>query len=63
MTTFLRHTSFLSFIFAGHISLSQAADPAKPFGPPLKGTQPLTLEGDIASALVNGVDRFLDRRV
>lgn len=28
-------------------------------GEPLPGTQPLTLEGDIASLLVEGVDRFL----
>ena len=26
---------------------------------PLAGTQPLTMEGDIASQLVDGVDRFL----
>jgi dienelactone hydrolase len=32
-------------------------------GPPLAGTQPLTLEGDIASHLVAGVDRFLLRKL
>ena len=30
-----------------------------PSGPPLEGTKPLTLSGDIASQLVAGVDRFL----
>ncbi len=30
---------------------------------PLPGTQPLTLEGDIASQLVDGVDRFLLRQI
>jgi dienelactone hydrolase len=32
-------------------------------GPPLPGTQPLTLEGDIASQLVDGVDKFLLREI
>ncbi len=32
-------------------------------GPPLAGTKPLTLEGDIASQLVDGVDRFLLREI
>src|SRR5260370_15189702 len=30
---------------------------------PLAGTQPLTMEGDIASQLVTGVDRFLLRKI
>jgi dienelactone hydrolase len=30
---------------------------------PLPGTRPLTLEGDIASTLVDGVDRFLLRKI
>jgi dienelactone hydrolase len=30
---------------------------------PLPGTQPLTMEGDIASQLVDGVDRFLLRKI
>ncbi|MHC4402500.1 MAG: dienelactone hydrolase family protein [Planctomycetota bacterium] len=38
------------------ISASLAAEPAAPV---LPGTKPLTLEGDVASALVDGVDRFL----
>ena len=32
---------------------------ADEFGPPLPGTNPLTMSGDIASELVAGVDRFL----
>ena len=32
-------------------------------GPPLEGTQPLTLEGDIASLLVEGADRFLLKEI
>jgi dienelactone hydrolase len=32
-------------------------------GEPLMGTKPLTLEGDIASLLVDGVDRFLLREI
>jgi dienelactone hydrolase len=32
-------------------------------GAPLAGTKPLTLEGDIASQLVDGVDRFLLREI
>lgn len=32
-------------------------------GEPLKGTKELTLEGDIASSLVDGVDRFLLREI
>src|SRR5687767_5035562 len=35
-------------------SFASAAD-----GPPLTGTKHLTLEGDIASHLVSGVDKFL----
>jgi dienelactone hydrolase len=32
-------------------------------GPPLAGTKPLALTGDIASELVAGVDRFLSRQI
>ncbi|MFM7843475.1 MAG: hypothetical protein ACKPEY_04485 [Planctomycetota bacterium] len=32
-------------------------------GPPLPNTQPLTIEGDIASQLVDGVDKFLLREI
>ena len=36
---------------------------APPQGDPLPGTSPLELEGDIASQLVEGVDRFLLREI
>src|SRR5437868_3381345 len=32
-------------------------------GPPLEGTQPLTMEGDIAAAMVAGVDKLLLREI
>src|SRR4051812_34477692 len=32
-------------------------------GPPLEGTQPLTMEGDIATAMVVGIDKFLLREI
>ena len=32
-------------------------------GPPLTGTKPLTMTGDIASELVAGVDRFLLKQI
>ena len=32
-------------------------------GPPLAGTKPLTMQGDIASQLVEGVDKFLLRKI
>ena len=36
---------------------------AEEFGPPLPGTKPLTMSGDIASELVAGVDRFLLQQI
>ena len=30
---------------------------------PLAGTAPLTMEGDLASAMVDGIDRFLLREI
>jgi dienelactone hydrolase len=36
---------------------------ADEFGPPLPGTKPLTMTGDIASELVAGVDRFLLKEI
>ncbi len=39
-----------------------AADP-KPDATPLPGTKPLTLEGDLASQLVDGVDKFLLKEI
>src|SRR5262245_4243009 len=35
----------------------------KTSGPPLEATQPLTMEGDIAAAMVAGVDKFLLREI
>src|SRR3954447_25473090 len=32
-------------------------------GPPLEGTQPLTIEGDIAAQMVAGIDKFLLREI
>src|SRR5438046_6758127 len=32
-------------------------------GPPLEGTQALTMEGDIAAAMVAGIDKFLLREI
>src|SRR4051812_911334 len=32
-------------------------------GPPLPGTEPLTMEGDIAAAMVAGIDKFLLREI
>ncbi len=31
--------------------------------PPLTGTQPLEMEGDLAAKMVNGIDRYLDREL
>ena len=47
------------------VSASWAATPSVPAasGDVLPGTQPLTLQGDIASQLVDGVDRFLLREL
>ena len=36
---------------------------AQEYGPPLPGTKPLSLTGDIASELVAGVDRFLLKQI
>ena len=43
-----------------HVARTVCADD---FGPPLPQTEKLTLEGDIASHLVDGVDRFLLREL
>jgi dienelactone hydrolase len=47
---------FASLVLA--FSLPLAAQPA-----PLPGTDPLTLEGDVASLLVEGIDKFLLRKI
>jgi dienelactone hydrolase len=59
----VRRTYFLvtcSFIYALSTSLPSAA---QEYGPPLPGTKPLTMTGDIASELVAGVDRFLLKQI
>ena len=44
--------------------LTLVAAPARSAdGPSLPNTQPLTLDGDIASRLVDGVDKFLLREI
>ncbi len=47
----------------GKMTVHAAVEPSllSPPGPPLPATVPLTVEGDIASNLVAGVNRFLDR--
>ena len=52
----------LSFLVAGHPGHAQPF-PLNPPGPALPGTQLLTLPGDLASNLVAGVDRFLNRKL
>ncbi|MBX6312424.1 MAG: dienelactone hydrolase family protein [Isosphaeraceae bacterium] len=51
------HLAIVSFVVALNVSSAQAVDPT-----PLPGTRPLRMEGDIASQLVEGVDRFLLRK-
>ncbi len=53
----IRSRLFLAWL-ALSTSLPLAAQPA-----PLPGTDPLTLEGDIASQLVEGIDKFLLRKI
>ena len=45
-----------SFLGSGYVA---AEEP----GPPLAGTKPLTMTGDIASEMIAGVDRFLLRQI
>ncbi len=42
-----------------HLASLAIAEEAGPAVPVLPSTQPLTMSGDIASELVDGVDRFL----
>jgi dienelactone hydrolase len=44
------------------LSINQLAA-AQEYGPPLPGTKPLAMAGDIASELVAGVDRFLLKQI
>jgi len=54
----------LSFLATSSFAQDAVKDP-KPAAThePLAGTQPLTMEGDIASQLVEGVDRFLLKKI
>jgi dienelactone hydrolase len=59
---FKRGSLFL--ILAGRlVACWSGPTPLSPPGPALPGTNPLLLSGDIASNLVAGVDRFLDRKL
>lgn len=49
----------VSIFSLGLTSYLSAQMPDRQLGPPLPGTVPLEIEGDIASHLVDGVDRFL----
>ena len=55
------HSRGLCFQYSDLATLSARAGEEP--GPPLPGTQPLTMAGDIASTLVEGVDRFLLREI
>ncbi|MGC8641876.1 MAG: dienelactone hydrolase family protein [Isosphaeraceae bacterium] len=50
-------------LLVGLMGAGAAARADDPAGSPLPGTQPLTMQGDIASELVAGVDRFLLRKI
>ncbi|HKI21166.1 MAG TPA: dienelactone hydrolase family protein, partial [Isosphaeraceae bacterium] len=61
-----RHSAFprFEFLFGLLFLVSHASRAlAQKSGPPLPGTKPLTMSGDIASELVAGVDRFLLRQI
>src|SRR5262245_61597100 len=57
-----RHTIQLAGIIL-LFGLGSWALAAEESGPPLPGTKPLTMGGDIASELVAGVDRFLLKQI
>src|SRR5215475_6392470 len=52
-------------LLVGLTGATAYADEPKPVkdGPPLPETKPLTMQGDIAAQLVEGVDRFLLREI
>ena len=52
----------LFVVFIDHVYFSSILY-AQDYGPPLPGTKPLTMRGDIASELVAGVDRFLLKQI
>ena len=62
----LAHAKYPYIICALNLSILFSIAPfanAQQVGPPLPGTQPLTMTGDIASQLVAGVDRFLLKQI
>ena len=59
----LRTMSLLGIVVIFLGSLGSTLLVADEFGPPLPGTKPLTMTGDIASELVAGVDRFLLKQI
>ena len=65
MIRFYRSTLGLAFLV---ICTHSAGDRysyaySQEYGPPLPGTRPLTMAGDIASDMVAGVDRFLLKQI
>ncbi len=60
VTLYRTRAHFTSFLCC---SLAAATLSAQEPGPPLPGTKPLTMTGDIASELVAGVDRFLLKQI
>jgi dienelactone hydrolase len=53
----------LAFPALAAVAISGARARAQEAGLPLPGTRPLTMTGDIASTLVDGVDRFLLKQI
>src|SRR4051812_37983961 len=58
-----RANVFTAVLWAWGLTTAPAGAEGKKAGAPLPGTAPLTLQGDIASHLVDGVDRFLLREI
>lgn len=55
-----------AMLAAGTLARTSAESPAPDYrtiGPPLAGTRPLDMPGDLASQLVDGADRFLKRKL
>ncbi len=59
----LRTVSLTAIVIVFLGRLDSAVVGAEEFGPPLPGTKPLTMTGDIASELVAGVNRFLLKQI
>src|SRR4051812_2489341 len=59
----MRSRTAILLAFPAIAALSGAIARAQEAGPPLPGTRPLSMTGDIASTLVAGVDRFLLRQI